>query len=177
MVLRRAEPADAVALSRFAARLFEETYAGDTAADDLADYIAKNFHAGRQHAEIVDPSGVVFLAVKDGDGAIMGYAHLVARPAGEDTPLLNRLYVEGTCRGTGLAGRLLAEIRNECRRHGATGLRLGVFEKNARAIAFYRRSGFVVTGVTTFTVGDDVQRDIEMQMPVGADDAAAGTSD
>lgn len=173
--LRRAEPRDAELLSMFAARLFRETYAGDTAAADLADYIGKNFRADRQRAEIVDPGGVVFLAVRDQDDrAIIGYAHLVVHPPGGGSPILSRLYIEKECRGIGLAGRLLDEVRSECRRRGAAELRLTVFEKNARAIAFYRRSGFVVTGITTFTVGEDVQRDIEMQLPVGADDVAAG---
>jgi GNAT superfamily N-acetyltransferase len=156
-------------LSVFAARLFRETYAGDTAASDLADYIDKNFRPERLHAAIADPCGVVFLAVKR-HGAILGYAHLLA---GEDMPFLNRLYVDEELRGTGLAERLLNQVRSECWRRGAATLRLSVFEKNARAIAFYRRSGFVVTGVTTFMVGDDKQTDIEMQMPICVDSVSA----
>ena len=57
---------------------------------------------------------------------------------------------------------------------GAAGLRLTVFEKNARAIAFYRRSGFVDVGTIDFTVGEDVQRDIEMLMPIEVGRAATG---
>ncbi len=62
IVLRCAMQRDAEALSTFAARLFRETYAADTAASDLADYIAGNFGSERQRAEIVDPRGVVLLA-------------------------------------------------------------------------------------------------------------------
>lgn len=69
IVLRCAMQRDAEALSTFAARLFRETYAADTAASDLADYIAGNFGSERQRAEIVDPRGVVLLAVKAGDQA------------------------------------------------------------------------------------------------------------
>ena len=165
IVLRCAMQRDAEALSTFAARLFRETYAADTAASDLADYIAGNFGSERQRAEIVDPRGVVLLAVKAGDqDAILGYAHLVMLAPGE--ALLNRLYVDAGCRGTGLAGRLLDALRGECRQRGAAGLRLTVFEKNARAIAFYRRSGFVDVGTIDFPVGEDVQRDIEMVLPI-----------
>ncbi|MEZ2127650.1 MULTISPECIES: GNAT family N-acetyltransferase [unclassified Sinorhizobium] len=82
--------------------------------------------------------------------------------------LLRRLYNERECRGTGLAGRLLDEARSECRRRGAVKLRLTVFEKNARAIAFYRQSRFAVKGLTAFHVAHDVQRDIEMAIPVDA---------
>ncbi|OJX82152.1 MAG: hypothetical protein BGO93_23355 [Mesorhizobium sp. 65-26] len=171
IVLRCAMQRDAEALSTFAAGLFRETYAADTAASDLADYIAGNFGSERQRAEIVDPRGVVLLAVKAGDqDAILGYAHLVMLAPGE--ALLNRLYVEAGCRGTGLAGRLLDALRGECRQRGAAGLRLTVFEKNARAIAFYRRSGFADVGTIDFTVGEDVQRDIEMLLPIEVGPAA-----
>lgn len=173
IVLRCAMQRDAEALSAFAARLFFETYAADTAASDLTDYIAGNFRSERQRAEIADPRGVVLLAVRAGDqDAILGYAHLVMLVPGEAQ--LNRLYVDAGCRGTGLAGRLLDALRGECRRRGAAGLRLTVFEKNARAIAFYRRSGFVDVGTIDFTVGEDVQRDIEMLMPIEVGRAATG---
>jgi RimJ/RimL family protein N-acetyltransferase len=42
-------------------------------------------------------------------------------------------------------------------------LQLTVYEKNARAIAFYNKVGFTPVGSTTFTVGDDVQTDIVME--------------
>ncbi|MEX2692076.1 N-acetyltransferase family protein [Rhizobium mongolense] len=169
VLLRRAEPRDAEALSTFAARVFWETYADDTAASDLTAYIGKNFRVARQHAEIVDPCGAVFLAVKGQDGrTILGYAQLVVEAPCDAPPLLNRLYIEREFRGTGLAGRLLEEVRSECRRRGAAKLRLTVFEKNTRAISFYKQSGFAVTGFTTFRVGYDVQRDIEMATQVDA---------
>jgi len=43
-------------------------------------------------------------------------------------------------------------------------LELTVYERNARAIAFYERAGFVVTGNTIFAVGQDLQSDLVMEM-------------
>jgi ribosomal protein S18 acetylase RimI-like enzyme len=44
---------------------------------------------------------------------------------------------------------------------------LGVWEHNPRAIAFYRKWGFVEVGEHTFPVGDDPQRDLVLCRPAG----------
>ena len=166
--ISRALQKDAEALSAFGSRLFRETYSADLTPADLAEYISKSFRAEHQGAEIVDPSGAVFIATVEGsEERIAGYAHLVAEDANVRSLFLNRLYVDANWRGLGLAGRLLDEVVRECRRCGADHLRLTVYEKNARAIAFYKRTGFLVTGQTSFTVGNEVQTDVEMTMPVG----------
>ncbi len=159
--IRRAEAADAAALSHFAARLFRATYRDDTPADDLEAYVAKAFRPDIQAAEIGDVEAAVFLAT-DGD-AIAGYAHLVVSPSPADASLLSRIYIDTAWRGQGLASRLLDAVVSECAARGVERLQLTVYEKNARAIAFYNKVGFVPVGSTTFTVGEDVQTDIVME--------------
>ena len=66
------------------------------------------------------------------------------RPAGFlgcDGPHVEMLFVKPELFGRGVGGALLRHARN---RHGA--LRLEVNEQNARALAFYQRQGFVITG-------------------------------
>ena len=41
---------------------------------------------------------------------------------------------------------------------------LGVWERNPRAIAFYRKCGFVEDGAAVFVVGTDPQRDVIMSL-------------
>jgi ribosomal protein S18 acetylase RimI-like enzyme len=45
---------------------------------------------------------------------------------------------------------------------GSAVLWLGVWERNQRALAFYRKWRFDVVGEHTFKVGDDPQRDLLM---------------
>ena len=40
---------------------------------------------------------------------------------------------------------------------------LGVWEKNTKALAFYKKSGFYPVGTHTFVMGDDVQTDYIMR--------------
>lgn len=162
--IRRGEASDAAVLAPFAAKLFLETYGDSTPAADLATYVSKSFHVDSLRTEISDPSGAVFIGQVE-SGSLAGYAHVVF--ASEQPAFLNRLYVATEFKGSGLAHRLLEEVIQECRRLKVERLRLTVFEKNDRAITFYRRSGFLETGLSTFKVGDQIQTDLEMALPIG----------
>jgi hypothetical protein len=43
---------------------------------------------------------------------------------------------------------------------------LGVWEKNEGAIRFYERNGFSVTGSHPFRMGDEIQTDLIMKLPL-----------
>jgi ribosomal protein S18 acetylase RimI-like enzyme len=43
---------------------------------------------------------------------------------------------------------------------------LGVWEHNPRAIAFYKKYGFISVGEHPFPLGGDLQRDIVMAKPL-----------
>ncbi|NYJ12817.1 GNAT superfamily N-acetyltransferase [Rhizobium leguminosarum] len=161
-VIRRARRSDAEALSGFAARLFRDTYSSDTAASDLDSYIYKNFNSARQETEIADPSAAVFVAMAD--DLIIGYAHVLVRSADGRSALLNRFYVDAEWRGSGLARGLLDAVIDESGQRAVSQLELTVFERNSRALAFYKRVGFVAIGSTTFMVGADLQTDVVMQL-------------
>lgn len=162
--IRRAVAADADTLASFGARLFASTCDDDTPAAELAAYLSEHFSPDRQRAEILDPSGCVFVAM-EGAEQMLGYAHAI-----KDTEemLLNRLYLDERARGTGLAALLLDAIETQCRSAGQRKLRLSVFEKNARAIAFCQRSGFATVGTASFHIGEDIQSDLIMEKSLQA---------
>ncbi len=165
MILRRANDADAGALARFAARVFDETFGPDNSPQDMADYLAEAFGRDKQAAEIADTSARVVLAMQNGSTGeeIAGYAHFLFDEESKSM-MLKRLYVDATLHGGGLARRLIDDVIGQSRQEGATRLWLTVWERNARAIAFYKKSGFVVSGETTFDLGGDVQTDLVMEL-------------
>jgi ribosomal protein S18 acetylase RimI-like enzyme len=81
-------------------------------------------------------------------------AHLGGTPAGtvgwrstgDDTGLLYGMWVRPDARGTGLATELVDAVVAVAREHGARTLTLKVEPDNARARAFYTRTGFRETG-------------------------------
>ena len=78
---------------------------------------------------------------------------------------LQRFYADRSVHGTGLALRLMRRALDAARELGGRYAWLGVWERNPRAIAFYRRSGFEAVGVQVYPLGSDLQRDVVMARP------------
>jgi len=76
-------------------------------------------------------------------------------------PMLVGVYVAPSHRGTSVAADLLAAIETWARTQGDF-LLLHVHEANARAIAFYERSGYTKTGVVVPYVLDASANEFEM---------------
>jgi diamine N-acetyltransferase len=162
--IRRGVVADAAALAEFAARTFAEAFGAVTDPVDLAAHLATSYRPDLQAAELTDPAVVTLLA-EEGD-CIVGYAQ-VRRNASPPacvtaaSPIeLHRFYVGLKLHGTGLAARLMHDsLVAAAVEFGGHHAWLGVWERNDRAIAFYRRAGFVDIGFTHYLVGMDRQTD------------------
>lgn len=167
-LIRRAVAADAAALAAFAERTFVNTYGTDNTPADMAAYVAGAFGPTLQARELADP-GLVTLVVVDGGGALAGYAQLrgpgpgpgpaPACVAGAAPAELRRFYVDTPWQGRGLAPRLMDAVREAAAALGAATLWLGVWERNARARAFYAKCGFREAGAAEFLLGTDRQVD------------------
>ena len=72
---------------------------------------------------------------------------------------LARFYLDATFHGHGFAQQLMAAALDEARRRSAGTVWLGVWEKNLRTTAFYRKAGFIDVGSRTFMLGSDAQTD------------------
>ncbi len=163
VTVRRAVPADAEPLAGFAERSFRTTFEADNAPADMDDYCAKAFAVETFRAELEDPSLSTWVA-RDGTG-VVAYAQLsrgdvpdcVRDPCAVE---LRRLYVDAGWHGSGLADVLLHEVREAARALRSTTVWLGVWERNARALRYYRKAGFSVAGAHRFVLGSDPQRDL-----------------
>lgn len=160
--VRTGRPSDAARLASLAARTFQETFGPLNHPEDMARYVAGAYGVARQAAELADPAMATVLA-EAGD-ALVGYAQLRNAPppvcvSGPRPIELQRFYVDQPWQGRGVAQALLRAVLDEAgRRHAAT-LWLGVWERNARAQAFYRKCGFVDVGSQPFVLGSDRQTD------------------
>jgi ribosomal protein S18 acetylase RimI-like enzyme len=161
--IRPATVADAAALAEFGARTFFETFESDNRPEDMAMHLARAWHPDLQRAEIED-AGLDTLLACDGAGRLAGFAQLRAAhpPAGiavRNPVELKRFYVDKPWQGQGLARQLMDAVDRKARDRGASELWLGVYERNERAQAFYRKCGFRIVGSQIFVVGTDPQRD------------------
>ena len=166
LTIRRADPDDAGLLAELGARTFSETFAVDNNPEDMAAYLASSFSLAQQKAELDDPASTFFVA--EVGGAAAGYAKLHAgEPAqgveGAKPVELVRLYVSGEWLGRGVGPALMRACIDEARRAGHETIWLGVWERNGRAQAFYRKWNFRAVGEHVFQLGSDPQTDILME--------------
>lgn len=163
VTIRPAIPADAAFLAAIAERTFRDAFAAENSSSDIDLHCAQYFRPELQSREISDPRLVTLLA--EAAGELIGFAQLRLEHAAscvqcEQPSELNRLYVASAWHGRGAAHDLMLAVFDEAARAGSDCIWLGVWEKNARAIAFYRKYGFRVVGDHTFMLGRDRQRDL-----------------
>ena len=164
--LAKATPAVAAELAELSRRTFHDTFAADNRPADMAAYEAETFGPEQQLAELRDPNTTVLVAAMQGQA--VGYASLYADsdlgleegkdPAGRLE--IKRLYVLDDWQGTGLGAALMRAALALAEELGCAAVVLGVWEKNARALAFYQRFGFRKIGQHAFRLGQDVQTDL-----------------
>jgi diamine N-acetyltransferase len=169
--IRSATARDAALLAELGARTFSETFGPDNTPEDMAAYLGAAFGPEKQAAELADPRTTFFIA--EIDGAPAGYAVIRAGVAPECVtgarPIeLARLYACREHIGRGVGPVLMRACLDEAHRAGFQTLWLGVWERNVRAQAFYRKWGFNVVGAHVFQLGSDPQTDLLMERPVSS---------
>ena len=182
MVVRHGVPSDALLLSAIARHTFFDTFAGTNDPGDMALHLERAYGVDQQAAELADPQIVTLLVESDGpaqseperprrssesNGEVIGFAQLregevPACVTGLNAIELWRFYLRREWHGQGLAEPLMARVRAEAAARGAATLWLGVWDRNHRAQAFYRKCGFVEVGDHVFLFGTDPQRDLVM---------------
>ena len=177
-MIRRGVVTDAAGLAAFAARTFAEAFGDDTGEDDLQAHLAATYRDDLQACELADPTVITLLALQD--TRIVAFAQVrrsSMAPACVTVPdavELQRFYADRPVHGTGLTLRLMRRALEAARELGGRYAWLGVWERNARAMAFYRKAGFDEIGFTHYVVGSDRQIDrvfLAALSPVGTQQA------
>lgn len=83
------------------------------------------------------------------DGALIacGFVRFMTGRKLRHNGWINAMYVVAEAHGSAAGDALMDAIEDAARQHGATHLKLYVRDGNARAVAFYRRRGFVPYGI------------------------------
>ena len=169
ITIRTADVSDARELAGVAEATFRDTFATENSAEDMDAFCKARYGEPIQAAEIANPNMSTLLCEQD--RSLIGFAQLrfgeapscvVANAPAE----IQRLYVAKAFHGLGVAHRLMKESLAEMSSRGHDVVWLGVWERNFRATAFYRKFGFVEVGDHVFTLGSDRQRDIVMARAV-----------
>ena len=166
---RKARIDDALELSKLAESTFRATFGAVNTAEHMELHCRENYSQDIQASEISNSQ--VLTLVGENDGHLIGYAQMrwgkVPECVAAQRPAeLNRLYVAQQWHGKGIAQVLMNACLEAALEHGSDAVWLGVWERNPKAISFYRKLGFTEVGDHTFLLGGDPQRDIVMVRPL-----------
>ncbi len=112
-----------------------------------------------------------FFATVNGEVAAymkLNHGSAQTQPQGSEAIELERLSVDSAFHGLAVAPCLLATAFELVRSLGRERMWLGVWEENARAIAFYEKHGFATFSEHVFRPGADAQRDLLMHRTTGS---------
>jgi GNAT superfamily N-acetyltransferase len=169
--IRYTTPADNILLAEMGAETFADSFAADNTPEDIAAYLAGSFSPEKQARELMDPSSR-FLIVEQKDTAVgymqLYFGHAPAAVISQKPMEIARIYARKAWIGKGVGAQLMKAALREAEAAGCDVVWLGVWERNPRAIAFYRKWGFEQVGRQTFQLGDDLQNDWVMARPISS---------
>jgi len=160
---------DAADLAAFAARTFEEAFGADNEPTHMQAHLSAAFGLSQQTRELRNSDMTTLLAFQR--ETLIAFAQVQRR---EPPPCvtvdhaieLHRFYVDRSAHGSGVAQQLMQEVHQIARKVDGRHLWLSVWERNPRAIAFYKKVGFTDCGSTVFHLGPDTQTDRVYVTPV-----------
>lgn len=165
--IRKASTESAECITSLALETFRETYGPVASAINLEKYIAANFYPDRVREEISNP-GYSFYIAYVGDVAV-GFTKITHHaPAKGLAPVegikLDRIYVLKAYQGLSIGTELMKKVCAVAKEAHVPYIWLMVWQKNERAIQFYRKAGFVIYETDDFHFADEIHQDFLMKM-------------
>ena len=162
ITIRIAGAKDAEMIADISRETFYETFASQNTPENMEKFMNTQFAREILIAELSEPENIFLLAYQGEH--IAGYAKL---QDSENPPHLEnaaaieivRIYSVSSMIGKGIGKRLMQTCIDIAREKNKMIIWLGVWEKNLRAIEFYKKGGFEKFGEHDFVIGDDVQSD------------------
>ena len=160
--VRTCHPKDIDALVSLGIKTFRDTFDEYNSPENMIRYINETFTKKIIEHEMKQPGTVFFLAFDE--TRAVGYAKI--RNAHTPKELHNtsaleieRLYAHRDYVGKRVGYILMQTCLAYARKKDVKTVWLGVWEHNARAIAFYEKNGFIKFSEHTFMLGEDAQTD------------------
>ncbi|HUP12032.1 MAG TPA: GNAT family N-acetyltransferase, partial [Niastella sp.] len=153
IIIKEATAADAALIAELSRKTFYDAFAGDNTKANMDKFLNETFTREKLIEEVGVP-GNIFLLAYDGDEAV-GYVRMrdTVDPElfQEEVAIeVARIYAMQTSIGKGVGSALMQQCIDIARHKSAKVIWLGVWEKNDRAISFYKKWGFEPFGNHVF---------------------------
>ena len=164
IAIREAGFGDEHRLALVGVATFLESYAGVLPGDDIIAHCATKHSPTIYEDWLLGGEARIWLAEAGEGHAPVGYAVMtppdLPLPSGPEDAEIRRIYVLHRFHKEKVGWALMKTAMDAARRTGKKRMLVGVYGKNERAIAFYKRVGFSVVGERKFQVGATVHDDL-----------------
>jgi ribosomal protein S18 acetylase RimI-like enzyme len=154
-------------LQKIGRQTFYETFSAENTEENMKKYLEEGLSAEKLTAELNDKNAEFYFATLGSN--VIGYLKVNFGPSQtelkDDKALeVERIYVPKEFHGKKVGQLLYEKAIQVAKQKNADYVWLGVWEKNLRAMNFYKKNGFVEFDKHIFKLGDDEQTDIMMKL-------------
>ena len=158
---------DIADLQSIGKQTFDETFAAANTEEDMQTYLNESFSTAKLTQELQELNSAFYFALLN--NLPIGYLKLNFGAAQtelkEETALeIERIYVLKIFHGKHIGQLLYNQALQVAKQTNVNYVWLGVWEKNLRAINFYKKNGFEEFDKHLFKLGKDEQIDIMMKL-------------
>lgn len=170
IILEKVTITDIEKLQTIGRQTFLETFSLANTEKNMNSYLSSSFAFDKLKKEIENPDSKFFFAVLNND--VIGYLKVNSGKAqtelGDNNALeIERIYVSKEFLGKKVGQLLYDKALQIAKEKNVNYLWLGVWKENHRALAFYKKNGFIEFDKHIFKLGNDPQTDIMMKLNIG----------
>lgn len=167
IIIKKITLEDLEKLQKIGRITFEETFSESNSEENMKNYLEEAFSNEKLTAELSNKDSEFYFALSN--NAILGYLKVnfgESQTELKDSKSLEveRIYVLAQFHGKNVGQLLYNKAIEIANLKNSEYVWLGVWEKNLRAINFYKKNGFVEFDKHIFQLGTDKQTDIMMKM-------------
>ncbi len=160
---------DIFQLQKIGRETFFETFSAENTEENMKSYLEEGFSYEKLMAEVTNLYSEFYFAKSEHE--VVGYLKLNFAPSqtelNDNKSLeIERIYVLNEFHGKKVGQALYEKSLIRAKQKNLDYIWLGVWEKNLRAIYFYKKNGFLEFDKHVFKLGEDEQIDIMMKLQI-----------
>lgn len=170
--IRSVKESDVLELQDLARRTFFETFSSVNTEKNMKQYLEENLSVEKLRSELGNEDSRFYFALEE--EKVIGYLKVnfgksQTESRYENSLEIERIYVLKEYHGKNVGQQLYDKAIEIAKGNSLEFVWLGVWEKNLRAINFYKKNGFVEFDKHIFKLGEDEQTDLMMKLNLNFD--------
>ena len=166
IILTKITTLDLEELQNISKKTFEETFSVFNSRENMEIYLHKSFSKEKLNHELLDENSEFYFASFNND--IIGYLKInfgfsQTELRGNKALEIERIYVLKAYQGKNIGQKLYEKAIEIAIQKNLDYIWLGVWEENEKAVAFYKKNGFIEFDKHIFYLGNDKQTDLMMR--------------